>query len=88
MRLRSVPQQFWQSWDDVPEEVPQDMLHLQFFVEVFAGKAHLTRAVRRKGKFAVLPPIEVDASEEFPTLQIFFTLTFAGSWRRGPGQEF
>ena len=42
------------------------MLHLQFFVEVFAGKARLTRAVRRKGKFAVLPPIEVDASEEVP----------------------
>ena len=66
MTLRSVPQQFWRSWEDVPEEVPQDMLHLKFFVEAFACKAHLTRAVRRKGKFAVLPPIEVDMSEEVP----------------------
>ena len=66
MRLKAAPQQFWQSWDEVPEEVPQDMLHLKFLVEIFAGKARLTRAVRRRGKFAVLPPIEVDQSEEVP----------------------
>ena len=65
-RVKLVPklQQFWKSWDDVPSTVPEEFKHTKFFVEVFAGKAGLSRRVRRRRKIAVLPPIEIELSDE------------------------
>ena len=64
MKLVPRPQQFWKSWDEVPETVPEEFMHVKFFVEIFAGKAGLSRGVRRRRKLAVLPPIEIEISEE------------------------
>ena len=64
MKLVPKPQQFWSTWEEVPETVPDEFKHVRFFVEVFAGKAWLTRSVRRRRKLAVLPPIEIEVSEE------------------------
>ena len=60
------PQQFWKSWDDVPDQVPAEFMQVKFFVEIFAGKAGLSRGVQLRGKLAVLPPIELEVSEHVP----------------------
>ena len=41
-------------------------MHVKFFVEIFAGKAGLSQGVQRRGKLAVLPPIEIEVSENVP----------------------
>ena len=66
VKLVPRPQQFWSSWNDVPESVPEEFMNTKFFVEIFAGKAGLSRGVRRRRKIAVLPPIELEVSEDVP----------------------
>ena len=66
VKLVPRPQQFWKSWDEVPDLVPEEFMHVKFFVEIFAGKAGLSRGVQRRGKLAVLPPIEIEVSENVP----------------------
>ena len=64
VKLVPKPQQVWQTWNDVPESAPEEFMHARFFVEVFAGKAWLSRSARRRTKLAVLPAIEIEFSKE------------------------
>ena len=54
----SVGSLLYKSWADVPAIPPQDLPRGSVFVEVFSGKAWLTRAMRRRG-WSVLPPIDI-----------------------------
>jgi hypothetical protein len=48
----------YKHWDDVPSFPPLAMRARSVFLEVFSGKAGLTRAMRRRG-WLVLPPIDI-----------------------------
>ena len=56
------------SWEQVPLFPPREMKVRTVFLEIFAGKAWLTRAMQKKG-WLVLPPIDivVDGEVRFPT---------------------
>ena len=60
------PFQPWSSWEDVPDEVPQWAKDSFIFLEVFAGTAGITEAVKSQG-CVVLPPIDIDTSEAVET---------------------
>ena len=51
----------WKSWDEVPwpDRMPQWVRDAGVFLEIFAGTAHLTVAMRTSG-IVCLPPIEKD----------------------------
>ena len=50
-------------WADVPDAPTADLLQFKWFVEVFAGKGWLTRAMRRRG-WGILPPIDITVAGE------------------------
>ena len=56
------------SWEQVPLFPPREMKVRPVFLEFFAGKAWLTKAMQKKG-WLVLPPIDivVDGEVRFPT---------------------
>ena len=56
----------WRSWDEVPEPegAPEWLRTRGVFVEIFAGTAHLTQAMRTAG-IICLPPIEKDHTTEW-----------------------
>ena len=45
-------------WAQVPAAPTAEMLSRPWFLEVFSGKAWLTRAMRRRG-WGILPPIDI-----------------------------
>ena len=53
----------WSSWEEVPDEVPDWATGWFIFLEIFAGKAGVTRAVRSEGTI-VLPPVDIVLSKE------------------------
>ena len=56
----------WRSWDEVPdpEGAPEWLRTRGVFVEIFAGTAHLTQAMRTAG-IVCLPPIEKDLTADW-----------------------
>ena len=55
----------WTSWDDVPQDPHAVADQGPYFLELFAGKAGLTRAVQQAG-VPVLPPVDIVQSEFVP----------------------
>ena len=53
----------WKKWSEVPTHPGPQHRSSKFFLEVFADKAHLSRAMRRIG-WLVLPPVYIELSEE------------------------
>ena len=49
----------------MPDHPPPEALHHRWFVEIFAGKARLTRSMRRRG-FHCLPAIDLLPCADFP----------------------
>ena len=54
------------TWKTMPADPPFWLEALPVFLEVYAGKAVLTRAFRKAG-WVTLPPIEKEISAEVPT---------------------
>ena len=48
----------FQTWDEVPDAPTAAHKRANWFLEVFAGKAWLTRAMRKAG-WSTLPPVEI-----------------------------
>ena len=48
----------YKSWAEVPDQPPVSLQPRSVFLEVFSGKAWLTRAMRKQGWLA-LPPIDI-----------------------------
>ena len=54
------------TWQTMPEDPPFWLEALPVFLEVYAGKAVLTRSFRKAG-WVTLPPVEKEVSAEVPT---------------------